>query len=423
MNIFNFIGFLSVLFVFVRFIKKLGNELPIPELMLLIAGLQWIVGPLIEYNSPNLHFKYFMYVAEDTYMSFVVPAYIVFVIGVLLLSNRSEKYFIPQIDFSGQSSFAIKLLLVGVVADYVRPSFPGGLQFFLYLFGNFKFAGAIILYFSNNGKYRNLFYLVIIYLFYRSLQQAMFHDFVLWSAFFFMFWALKFKPSVKTILATFLVAFIFLSSLQTVKSAYRSEVWGGYQGNKVGLFFTLFTDALLNEGLFAEVKEEELDNNVRLNQGWIISAIMDHVPNNEAFFEGETIRTAFETAALPGFMRKNKTVAGGRENFMRFTGLEIGEGTSMGISIVGEAYGNYGVNGGILFMALWGLFLGRIWLFLMKYSQNNLLFLAFLPLIFLQVVKAETELVVVLNHLIKAMVVVFMFFMLIRRRKNTYSYG
>jgi hypothetical protein len=43
---------------------------------------------------------------------------------------------------------------------------------------------------------------------------------------------------------------------------------------------------------------------------------------------------------------------------------------------------------------------------------------AFLPLMFLQVIKAETELVVVLNHLIKASIVIWAFFWFAKKRLN-----
>jgi hypothetical protein len=90
----------------------------------------------------------------------------------------------------------------------------------------------------------------------------------------------------------------------------------------------------------------------------------------------------------------------------------------MGVSIVGEAYINFGKNGAVMFMMLWGLFLGKVWTWLLLKLKQNLLLLAFLPLIFLQVVKAETELVVVLNHLIKASIVVFAFFWAVKRFLN-----
>ena len=60
-------------------------------------------------------------------------------------------------------------------------------------------------------------------------------------------------------------------------------------------------------------------------------------------------------------------------------------------------------------MVIWGCFLGWVWLFLSKQIENNIVILFFLPLIFSQVVKAETELVVVLNHLVKSLILVFIF--------------
>ena len=90
----------------------------------------------------------------------------------------------------------------------------------------------------------------------------------------------------------------------------------------------------------------------------------------------------------------------------------------MGISIIGEAYGNFKIFGGIIFMGLWAFFLVRIWGFLNRRLAKNLILVAFIPLIFLQVIKAETELVVVLNHLIKSMIVVFGFFWATQRFLN-----
>ena len=81
----------------------------------------------------------------------------------------------------------------------------------------------------------------------------------------------------------------------------------------------------------------------------------------------------------------------------------------MGISIIGEAYGNFKVFGGIIFMGIWGFFLAKVWVYLLGRCFKYPILLAFIPLIFLQVIKAETELSVVLNHLFKSSIVVFGF--------------
>lgn len=396
-----------------RFVNKLGQSVPILELMLLIAGLQWIIGPLIEYNFPTYHYKYYMYVAESEYMGYVVPAYAFFVFGVLIGLKHSSKFNIPVVDLKKYKKYGVWIFLIGVFFDLISGRLPGTLGFFAFIVANFKFAGAIILFFSEDSRLKKIFYFSLVYLFLRAVQAAMFHDLVLWSVFFYMFWALKNKPSRKQVLITIAAGLFALSTLQTIKAAYRSQVWEGYQGNRLELFVSLFVEAVFFEESESTNTNRNLrgdENNVRLNQGWIISAILDEIPQRVDYFEGKTITEAITASIFPRFLNPDKKKAGGRDNFMKFTGLSLGENTSMGISIVGEAYGNFKVYGGILFMGVWGFLLTLYWNFLMSRTNSKIVLLAFLPIIFLQVVKAETELVVVLNHLVKASIVVFLFF-------------
>lgn len=406
MEFWTIIGLASVIYIFYVFTKELGKSLPILELMLLIAGLQWILGPYIEYLNPSFHYKYYMYVPENEYMSFVVPGYLVFSIIVLSILKKSSRFNVPLENLSKYSEIGIYLVVFGFFAD-IALEFLG---FFGFLLANFKYVGALILYFSPNKSYRKIFYLVIALLLFRALSNAMFHDFIIWSVFFYMFWAYKYKPSIQTKLLTITVAAMLATSLQTVKTAYRSNVWNNYNGNKIELFFGLMYNNLTGQGVTLEETDKKVSNNVRLNQGWIISAVMKNIPDKQPYLDGGTILDALQSSLLPRVVNADKAQAGGRENFRKFTGLHINEGTSMGISIIGEAYGNFGLYGGIIFMAIWGWFIVQVWFLLIKKSRNQLLLIAFFPLIFLQVVKAETELVVVLNHLIKAALVVFLFF-------------
>ena len=417
MTVLGILGLMLVAFLLIRFVKRLGETVPIMEFMLLLAGLQWILGPMIEYYFPTNHYKYYMYVPEAEYMGYVVPAFAVFVLGIFGGLGALSKVQIPIAQLKRFKYYGLSIFLIGVFFDLISAYLPGTLGFFAFLVGNFKFAGAIILFFSGDTRLRKIFYLALGYLFLRAIQSAMFHDLVLWTVFFYMFWALKYQPTRRQIYLTILLGVFSLSTLQTIKATYRAQVWRGYSGNKLELFTGLVVDAVFT----SNNNEETLrgtQNNIRLNQGWIISAIMDEIPRRTTFIGGETIGQAISASILPRFLNPNKTRAGGRENFMRFTGLQLGRGTSMGISIIGEAYGNYGILGGIVFMGVWGFFLARFWRWLLKKASKNLVLIAFLPLIYLQVVKAETELVVVLNHLVKASIVVFAFFWAARNFLN-----
>ena len=182
------------------------------------------------------------------------------------------------------------------------------------------------------------------------------------------------------------------------------------------LFFQILNENLSNDLLFDDYSISQL--NVRLNQGWHISSVMSNVPSFEPFANGKTIINGIYSSFLPRFLIPDKKIAGGRENFLKYTGEQLGESTSMGISLIGEGYANFGELGGAVFMFIWGVFLLLYWRKLFKLNSNHPIIVFFIPLLFLQVVKAETEFLVVFNHIVKASFTVWLFFIICRRFLN-----
>ena len=83
----------------------------------------------------------------------------------------------------------------------------------------------------------------------------------------------------------------------------------------------------------------------------------------------------------------------------------------MGLGLIGEAYANFGISGGAFFMFIIGLFYNFFLSRIFKIGEKHPALIFFIPLLFLQVVKAETDFSVILNHLIKATIIVwFVFF-------------
>src|SRR5690606_21933101 len=205
-----YLGIFLVIIAAISFFKALGQRLPILELMVLIAGLQWIIGPFIEYNSAYHDIKYYMYVDQATYMGYVVPAFAFFMGCVLLMSKKYSVNIQDILDFKKYSSYGVTILMIGVVSELLGFVVPGALGFLVFLLTGFKFIGAIILFFSDVRIHRYIFYGSIFFLVYISLKNALFHDFILWSTFFYMFWAIKNKPSAR-------------SKLLTIVGGFRSE--------------------------------------------------------------------------------------------------------------------------------------------------------------------------------------------------------
>jgi len=192
-----------------------------------------------------------------------------------------------------------------------------------------------------------------------------------------------------------------------MKDDYREETW--YKTELSNSKGNIFKDVLLKRlNNPSTIFQGEMMNNMntRLNQGWIIARIINHVPDNEPFAEGETIQKAIQAAVLPRILNPNKAVAGGQENFERFTGTYINKKTSMDLSIAGEAYANFGIIGGVIFLFIIGIFYNLVLIRILKYSINHPILILWIPLLFFQVIKAETDFSTVLNHLIKSAIVV-----------------
>ncbi|MBU2020619.1 MAG: hypothetical protein KJ941_13320, partial [Bacteroidetes bacterium] len=376
------LGFACTIFCAYRFVILLGKTIPIIELTLLICSLQWFGGPYLNYLTKFGYSRYNMYVDQDTYFGYIVPALTIMIIVSEIFQKRKQINISDWIDYR---KAGIYLVIVGISADLLMPIFPSALRFLLVIFSFMKYSGAILLFFSKKKSDNLLFYLSLIYLFSLSLASGLFHDFLLWGIIFFMFWCIKIKPSIPKRLAIISMGIFMAMIIQTTKAAYREITWNGYKGNKLELFIKIASEQLSN-GII-ETDDQQGSLNVRLNQGWIISAVMKNVPLKVPFAEGETIITAVESSLLPRFLISNKAVAGGRENFRKFTGLYLGDNTSMGISIIGEGYANFGNIGGIIFIGIWMILILLLWNYLHRQIDFNPIVLFLIPLIFFQAIK------------------------------------
>lgn len=398
-----------------RIYFRIDYALIILEIAGFIAILQCIIGPLMMYRSSFVHHRYFMYVDAHTYFSFAIPGIAAFVALLCLpvtgnanavLQMRSSK----QMDRMGWFLFVIAL--AGTVGSLI------GLGFFGYLLAQFKYVAAICLFMSGN-RFRWPVLLAVLFSGYlNAAQHAMFHELLIWGTFVGSFVFLDKKRSHALKITVFTCALIAILAIQGVKAEYREALAEGKTPN--------LADSLLDVVWSLESVYEDQDFQqiaiARLNQGWIISRVMQYVPDYEPYAKGETISTAIAASCTPRFLNSKKMGAGGRVNFTRFTGLQLRESTSMCIGTLGEAYANFGKDGGIVMMLVLGGIFNKAFACFINLGKFNGYFLLCLPLVFLQVIKSETELIVVANHLVKSILVVcFLYFILPRAFGSTHK--
>jgi hypothetical protein len=410
------------LFVFfsLKFIDGLGKTIEIRDLIITIALLQWIVGPLLKYYFSPHDIFYFMAVPEADYIGFVLPASIFFIIGLYLpgvyVSIDSTIQLNAIHDLLGKNkNIDIILIVLGVVARIAENFVPISIRFFVYLVGGSRFIGLFFLV-INERKYKwQIFGTVVFWLFIETVRDAIFHELLLWLVFLFIVIAFLYHFKTRQKLMFLIPFFILMGLIQTVKFYFRQEI-------------AAYTGTFDRAGIFTEMVSTELETGSktftsgnfdaaidRINQGWIVARIMRYTPYYEPFANGETIISGIEASLIPRFLNPTKPKAGGRDNFERFTGKKLSDTTSMGLSPLGEAYANFGINGGILFMFILGLFYNFYMLIIIRLSNKYPSLILWLPLLFLQVVKAETDFVVVLNHLVKASMVVAILIFTIRK--------
>ena len=402
------------LIVIFEFQRRLDQGVPLLQLTCLIAVLQWLVGPAINYASTYSYGRYSMYVPEERYFRFAIPA-TAFFVAIMLGTGSSirQENLLSAMDRRKFVSVGVALNIVGIAATVlsVRWGATGGsLAFLLYLLSQLRYVGALY-FICSNHELRLVFAAAsCVQLVTMSLGAGVFHDLVLWLAILFCYWFAQRKWSAVTKFALLGVACAALFSIQVVKQEYRERIQRREQVSIFGLIGDYLTpggSAWQNDTLRLAV--------TRLNQGWIISAVLKNVPEEEPFAEGETIQVAIVSALVPRLLWADKKKAGGRENFQRFTGLEIGRQTSMAISPLGEAYANFDEIGGIIFMVVFGAAFALFYHGTLKYAARYPTFIFWIPLIFYHAIKAETEMVVVINQLTKGAVVAFSFHYLIRR--------
>jgi hypothetical protein len=382
--------------------RKVDTGLPLLELANLVAVLQWTIGPALSYFWGIDHYRYHMYVPESTYFSYVLPATCAFSASILgfglfakqenLLANLNRDFFFR---------YGIYLLLIAVAAELLTGSAPVSVQFFFHLLSQLRYVAAVYFLLSRHPYGIILALLATSSLFVNSKNSGMFHDLLLWLALIFCIWfpTAKWLHYRKAII--FALGAISVFAIQVVKQDYRERLKSGDKPSLV-----LMAVEYLSPSGKAWEKDVLSLALVRLNQGWIVSAVMANVPLKVQFANGETVTDAF-VAIAPRFLLPNKAKAGGRDNFRKYTGLPIGENTSMCICVLGEAYANFGEFGGIAFMGLFGAGFALYYSRILKWVVRHPDFLFWIPLIFYQAIKAETDLVVIANQIVKGSIVAF----------------
>jgi len=399
---------------FMLLFYSIGHVIPVRYLLGSFMCLQMFIGPTLAYNGLDKFQRGYMkmQIPYQDYFAYVLPAVILFIIGLHIRAGMMEGEYVDEekVKKFVNKNPQLPYIFVGIgfVASVAASFFRSELGFIFYLLSGFKFIGTfMIILGSKNVK---PIVLVAVYgsVIATSLSRAMFHDLLTWVIFLGSVFAIKYKPRLE-VKAIFAGAFVLLAVfIQMIKGDYRQATWKeGEEGGIEALQKTI-EEGQEKKGI---INMEKLAvSNVRINQGYIVTNIMKHVPAKEPHANGQELMVIMEAAILPRIIAPNKLNAGDREFFMKYSGMRIARGTSMGLSSVGDGYINFGTIGGAIFMFFYGMFFSEVLRLYKRFSKDFSILILFTPLVFYYPIRPDCELQTILGHLFKASFLIFFIF-------------
>ncbi len=396
-----------------QIIYKFGKGIILMELIMFFSGLTYLLMPMLGYtiytktNKLIILWDKAMPIPEDVYFDFFLPSILVFSIGLYwhFSTNTpidSGTYIKERVDdiklkLKNALNIGITIASVGIAFYFINKfvssfGYLGTLGYFM------LFPGIMYVYFTPKNNLKYIFMAIFAsFIIFDALQTGMFTIIVYMGATMFSVALLgqNIKYYVKLLTLAFSIFFIFI--VQGVKSSVRNvkSVTNTFSFSSQSDVEKLLTP----DGFFPMY--------VRFNQGFLGAKVLEYIPKKSNFDNGNSITNALLASVIPRIFWPDKPESGGVYNIKRFIGLNL-KGYSMNIGPPAEAYGNFGVTGGILFMLFFGILIRFFYIKIIKLSQKNSLLILWLPITFFQVIYCmENDVMQALNSLFKGSLFIY----------------
>lgn len=418
-NWYAFLVVANVVVLLMNMLDKMGHGIVLREIIALHSSFACLLMPLIGYTVYDrsnylavLWVKY-MPVPQDVYFDYALPAVSGFALAICwpILSKESTdrgqglqriidkaKTYLTKNPMLG-----IYVMSAGVAAYFASAFLPVAIKFVFNLLFIASFSGFLYLYFTSGFKRKVIIMAgFAIFIFASALRSGMFTIVAYMSLTLISFFFLGRNASFLKKLSVFVIGLVFMFTLQGVKLSYRKLTWSGkFEGNRVTLFFDLIGKQLTGTGA-EDWATTFFPVFVRGNQGFNVGLVMYRIPKMQEFDGGKNIFTNLMASFVPRVFWPDKPEAGGKFNMKFYTGFSI-DGWSTNVGPLGEAYGSFGVSGGIIFIIILGAFIRWAYRLVFQLSQHIHLLLFWIPVLFYQITySAESDTLQILNSLIKS---------------------
>lgn len=383
-----------------------------PGIVAFGACVQWVLAPWVVFTYQDRPWVSPMAVTASDYFAFAVPAALALVIGMYLPLARRAPTGVHRgamtVPIPATLRTTCDLMVIGglFARVVVAPVTPGSLRFFIQLIGLLAWVGAfgLLLLRAPGWHYRLGAVLGVVAI--NNVADMQFLDLMTWCLCSGLLLAYRFKPRLRIVLPALAVIGAMFLALNAFKRMHRDEIRQMQLDRSERVAMTGSTIyALARDPAIVFGPDNLVGNFSRLNEGFIIARIMAWVPSAEPFARGETVAIAVRSALVPRVLYPDKFVVGGAEVIPRFTGIQLINGTSMGLSVPGELYANFGKGGALAGTFVYGVLLGSVFAYFVGRSRRTVVWSAWVPFLVVSTFSAEQGLAEVLNQMSKAAIV------------------
>lgn len=409
---------LSILMLY-RLLYKFGNGFVLREVIANYTCVIYLLMPLLGYSIytkesriARIWVKY-MPIPPEQYFSFVLPAVLAFLLGMFFIGGKK-----PPVDedkqimdllgrirevLRGNASIGFLLIGIGVFFYFLKPVLPGPLEFIGNLTHLFIFPGLLYIHFQPALKGKVFVYLFVALFFLADAARTgmftvVFYMGITVGSMLFLGSRISFKFKLMGFVLAISCTFI----LQLAKLAYRTNALASNK-SEVGInsLQNIFAEkasgfnTIFSQNAFFPIY-------ARMNQGYNVSLVMRRIPYKQPFDNGTSIYKSLAASVVPRLLWPDKPQAGGAYNMEHFAGFKI-KGWSTNIGPIGEAYGNFGSTGGIIYMFFFGLFIRWAYLLVFKFARINPVLFLWFPVLFFEITYSmENDSLQALNSFLKA---------------------
>lgn len=413
----------------IRFFINFSKTITILEVISLNICILYLVMPVVGYafftenNELASVWVKFMFVGEQEYFGYMIPAAASYFIGLFWKNKKQDelnsdigiKDLLKKIKLSDNQSFTIGLALVvsGLVLYLLTTTFNvisiGLVGFFGYLI---LFPGFLYIYFNQTIKHRWIYVsLLFLFLMVDSISRGMFTVFIYMGATVSSLILIGKNISFTNKMLLTFVSLVFLMFIQNFKSAIRQKMWygGGQRDTSLNMLNEEASKSL--QSLSGTVDPASFFQvYVRMNQGFYVSVIQDRMPSKQGYSKGKPIAKVLLSSFVPRILWPDKPKSGGRFNMKHYANITL-TGYAADVGPFGEAYGNFGPRYGCIYMLFLGLLINKFFYKIMTYAQKYPHLILWIPLFFYTITySGENDTLAIVNWIVKSSVFVFVLY-------------